>query len=331
MCPQKRVCRQAFTLVELLVVIAIIGVLVALLLPAIQAAREAARRTQCVNNLKQLALGIHNYHDCHKAFPPCWTTTDAAGNVTDDAMWGWAVHVFPHVEEGSLYEQLRASEMTLQEVRDDASLRLLLQTPLQIFRCPTDTMEALNPYKTIKSYKVATANYIVNGGFFIRAGSSGAVVWGRENNGVVYADSKISFRHITDGSSKTFLLGERADGPEDWRAAIWVGVNKAGKSAGDGNCCMGAVGLPINAPVVAGDSTQRIFASLHPGGAHFAFCDGSVQFIEETIDYSVGDPPVSARGYRNVNDLLAESRYPEFGVYQRLGIRDDGFSTDYGY
>src|SRR5882757_4515834 len=150
--------RQAFTLVELLVVIAIIGVLVALLLPAIQAAREAARRSQCKNNLKQIGLALHNYESARRSFPPGFvsraTTTNGPGFGPG---WGWAAHILPHLEESNLNIDLK------REITDPLYDNIRV-TPLTVFRCPTDAVE--EPIVSVRNSagteltKVAFANYV---------------------------------------------------------------------------------------------------------------------------------------------------------------------------
>jgi prepilin-type N-terminal cleavage/methylation domain-containing protein len=126
--------RCGFTLVELLVVIAIIGILVALLLPAVQAAREAARRATCLNHLKQIGIGLHNFHDAHSSLPPGWISR--AGN---EAEWGWAAFILPFVEQEPLYSQLKVSDRRLWDVIKDPTDRVLLQTHLKMQWLPRFT------------------------------------------------------------------------------------------------------------------------------------------------------------------------------------------------
>src|SRR5258708_30049909 len=143
--------RRGFTLVELLVVIAIIGVLVALLLPAVQAARESARRMQCQNNLKQMGLAMHTFHDTNQCLPPC-----AQSNTAN--RWGWQVAILPFIEQSSLFQQLGAPDLTT-----TASMPFpatpIVQMKIPTYRCPTDLTTQLTTNPNFDNY--ATTNYIV--------------------------------------------------------------------------------------------------------------------------------------------------------------------------
>src|SRR5690606_1821609 len=131
--------RRGFTLIELLVVIAIIAVLIALLLPAVQQAREAARRSQCQNNLKQLGLALHNYHDTYARFPSAvfWTDVDGDGQADrDEGHWAWGAAILPFIEQGNLADRMQPGTLTPTQVHAlDPSL---LKTPLAVFQCPSD-------------------------------------------------------------------------------------------------------------------------------------------------------------------------------------------------
>ncbi|QDU75007.1 hypothetical protein Pan97_20270 [Bremerella volcania] len=318
--------KNGFTLVELLVVIAIIGVLIALLLPAVQQAREAARRMSCNNNLKNLALGFHNHHDVFGQFP-------AGGEHTgtgDREMWGWGAHILPFIEQNSLYDRLKVTDQFLKDTLDDTTLRPLTQTKLEIFICPSDpgghlmdggqmnsgTGRHFNGLSSVNnSFRVAKSNYIGVCGMFD--------VDHRRNNGVLFRGSEIRFADITDGTSNTFLLGER-----NRRCAqgAWVGNrNVTGGGPQGADYTMGRVTIPVNHTSNASHQCVEAFASEHPGGSLFAYADGSVHFISDTIDYN--NAGVNGNNQSN-NDAPPTFNSNNLGTYQRLGARDDGAPID---
>jgi prepilin-type N-terminal cleavage/methylation domain-containing protein len=204
--------RRAFTLVELLVVIAIIGILIALLLPAVQAAREAARRSQCSNNLKQLALGLHNYHDSFKSLAPGWVTElDASGTPLNDyALWGWGSLVFPFVEQTPLHESLNVGIVPLEVAATSTTLLPLMQESLETYRCPSDVAPLTNPGRTFPfdannaTNPLATSNYIG-----VNASRGSRTDDHTVRGGIFFENKGVKFRDILDGTSSTLMLGER--------------------------------------------------------------------------------------------------------------------------
>jgi len=275
---------NGFTLIELLVVIAIIAVLVALLLPAVQSAREAARRTQCKNNLKQLGLALHNYHTTRNTFPPGYVSTfDSSGNDLGPG-WGWAAMILPELEQPAIQDGIAFTQPI--EASTNAPVRVL---SLAVNLCPSDnvvspwsavTRDALgNPTSTICD--VAASNYV---------GVFGVSEPGVDGEGIFFRNSCIGIRDITDGTGSTMLVGERS---QRWCEATWVGaVTNAEMFPPAGspavpvteNATGMILGHTFEGPPNAPGTECNEFSSQHPGGAQFLFCDGHVQFISTTID-----------------------------------------------
>ncbi|UUO04500.1 DUF1559 domain-containing protein [Blastopirellula sp. J2-11] len=326
--------RGAFTLVELLVVIAIIGTLIALLLPAVQQAREAARRMQCTNNLKQLGLAMHNFHDTYGKLPPM--SHEDWGNDDTQANWGWAVLVMPQMELNSTVEALnptsgvvtsdywprKATGNTLHAAAADPALKPILQTPISAFICPSTSGPELNDSKPIPYDSgngdtfLARSDYVVvNDKDKIYRGSStnrpdGCFVWTRMNPPVRFAD-------ITDGLTNTLLIGERCYELGGELIGSGVVFGHAGNDDGDqptgaevGYFYVAGSGYyPINSTVSdANNSHRQGFASNHSGGVNFVLVDGSVHFIPDTIDHN---PDGSNFGAAN-------------STFERLIQKDDG-------
>jgi prepilin-type N-terminal cleavage/methylation domain-containing protein/prepilin-type processing-associated H-X9-DG protein len=293
--------RAAFTLVELLVVIAVIGILVGLLLPAIQAAREAARRTQCKNNARNLALALQNYHDTKKSFPPGvvqFNPPPPDENDTPLGNWSWSALVLPFAEETALYAAIGVAETDLATSMDTPTNLAAMQAPLPVYRCPTDTAPTFNEERLISSAAgnaspLATSNYVgVNSSSELRR-DPGAP--GKQANGVFVRIKGRKLKEITDGTSHTAIIGERAwesklpNGSEvRSRAAVVFGIrgvrHNSEQGLADG---MGCGKYQLNFSSASGsipDSrSRRGFSSQHPGGAHFGMADGSVQFISDDI------------------------------------------------
>ncbi len=301
-----------FTLVELLVVIAIIGILIALLLPAVQAAREAARRMNCSNNLKQIGIALHNYHDSMGQFPSGFIVGPRA-----DPQWGWAALVLPYIEQGAVHEALNVKKQsllaTITLAGTNASVDEALKTLISGYRCPSDTADdyvagnaSATPAERVwDNYTPPVANYVGNAGLYHIPAAANTP----PNNGVLFANSLIAFRDILDGTSNVFAVGERADkcmrGP-----ATWLGAHTMVNDHNGFYFTVGNAINPVNAP--AQQDCRNGFSSPHPGGAMFVFCDGSVHFLSETIDSQA--PAVNGPAYDR----------SQIGLFQKLGVRDDG-------
>lgn len=258
--------KRGFTLVELLVVIAIIGVLIALLLPAVQQAREAARRMQCSNNLKQIGLALHNYHDTVGSFPACWYRTASA----EKPGWGYGAMLLPYIEQSALYDQLLVTTATFPSSATD-----LTQTPVAGYHCPSATDRLENPSRG----NFGKSNYNPIMGTTAANGMPTSTV----PNGVFGANSDTKFRDITDGTSNVLAFGEKYQGrlsgnTPDYQGATWPGLASSVGWGAAGGYFQGNADRNIN-----GNSVHA-FASAHPGGMMFLVCDGSVHFIPETLD-----------------------------------------------
>lgn len=288
--------RSAFTLIELLVVIAIIAILVALLLPAVQQAREAARRSTCKNNLKQLGIALHNYHDTYRVMPPGFVNQGPGGGSADQAYnWAWSAHILPFIEQGPLYDQLQVGDQRVVEVADTAAGRNLLNTPIAALRCPSDIGPDVNTNgnrdiapavlpNTTNAVDVMTSNYIANN-------SSGRLRPQLDvADGLFNRDSKYRFRDIVDGTSNTIAFGERAwelQGVALWAAIALVQDGNVGSQDNWGLVeGHGSGEPPINCTQTGNPWCRRGYSSLHRGGAQFVMADGGVRFISENINHN---------------------------------------------
>jgi prepilin-type N-terminal cleavage/methylation domain-containing protein/prepilin-type processing-associated H-X9-DG protein len=330
--PKAKTHRSApigFTLVELLVVIAIIGILVALLLPAIQAAREAARRTQCQTNLHNLALGVLNYNDSFKTFPyAIRVPLDATGkniyNATSMTIGGtpnlaanWVILILPFMEEQALYNGFQ-SVLKVNGVDQNLSIgpaRDVRSKQLPVMLCPSDLGTSVGPC-SLSGGNWARGNYGINFGlsYIIEEDKNH---WNRHcGRGVAAINRGAKIAQIEDGTTQTIMLGELRVGltARD-RRGVWamsmVGssilAQHASNYAGGPNDCQPGgddladealveqdVGLDTLKSECMGlgwdHSVQTTVRSRHPGGAHVALCDGSVRFITDNIQCSTGSP-----------------------------------------
>ncbi len=289
--------RRGFTLVELLVVIAIIGVLVALLLPAVQAAREAARRSSCSNNLKQIGLSLHNYHDVNGGLPIGASGTVPGrgwGNGRDG--WGWIPRTLPYIEQGVIYDQLDNLNTPINgSPTNGGGLRTGY---LNSHLCPSDS-KAFEE-EGIAEWQSPLHNYV---GCFGRTKYDAAdygVVSGGSHKGLFEIDKPVPFAACTDGLSNTVMVSEviTPESPNIWgsigRTMVSMGAgfttyitpNSAGHDRAN-RCYTTLGGGEINKCDNLGDDAWRdnitAARSMHPGGVQAAMGDGSVRFFTETI------------------------------------------------
>ncbi|MEX1042682.1 MAG: DUF1559 domain-containing protein [Pirellulaceae bacterium] len=281
--PKPGIARRhsAFTLVELLVVIAIIGVLVALLLPAVQQAREAARRMQCSNNLKQLGLALHNYHDTHQVFP-------AGGYISNQL--SWHVSILPFLEQSALHQSINFNQGTYHS-KMPAALN-----NIPGYLCPSGTVDrGAHSSDEVGGVRTFTTHYygisgpsgtnpMTNNPYIVEPGSPPSH-GGIARQGMLFDNSKISFRSVTDGTSNTLFVGEiswnRNDKYRGWIRGYFTdshGTLVVG--------CKNVSANPINSEI-ASPWNDVAFGSHHPGGAQFLRCDGSVKFVTENVDHAI--------------------------------------------
>ena len=299
---KMRFGRSGFTLVELLVVIAIIGVLIALLLPAVQQAREAARRMQCTNNLKQLGLGLHNHHDTYGQFPMGYEFR--SGFTDGDPTWSWGAFLMPFIEQETIYDAIDPKNQTLAAAVGNANDLAVMKTPLDVFRCPSDTGPDLNDQRQLSGEATALSNYIGSNSSDLAARNDGIPASNYGADGIFWENSECNFADVTDGTSNTFAIGERS-----WNMNRRNGTGKANYHAGnvygvEGRLVVG--GSPVSTKTlysVLGGTVRTInyarndayehssYSSLHPGGVQFLFCDGSVQFIPDTVQFDSDNTP----------------------------------------
>lgn len=302
--------RRAFTLVELLVVIAIIGILVALLLPAVQMAREAARRMSCSNNLKQIGIALHNYHDTHKSFP---------GYRSPFGQWSWQTTILPFVEETALYDKLDVTNNKFSQAVDGTAgtdVKDAIGIVIEGYRCPsTDAPEVYER----DGVKYGVSSYAASRGYAQADYDSRKA----PNNGGLPVKAQ-TMASITDGLSNTILAGEISARYGGWDTDVGRGIGSwagnCSKNWWDYQSTLSRCGAhPLNYIYHWG------FVSIHPGGGNFVYCDGSVQFISETISFD--NAGVANGWYADGSGKITQGlqdNASKLGTYQRLIIASDG-------
>jgi prepilin-type N-terminal cleavage/methylation domain-containing protein len=281
----RRRVQAGFTLLELLVVIAIIAVLIGLLLPAVQKVREAAARVRCANNLKQVGLALHAYHDAIGGFPP--GHRDPRPLPDFGPGWGWAAYLLPYLEQDNLYRALGVNSQQLGGGANLAPATPLTQTALGVFICPSDPGPLTNPYYDFHG----KSNYRgVGGSNWKMQNTPIGYVWsdGLLNdsaNGTFWRNSRVRLADITDGTSNTLVVGETAlDQARDKWGGIWVGSVRR-----DGTLLwVSSVYWSVDTDTLRINGSDKWgFCSPHPGGAYFLRGDAGVSFVRDQTDPGV--------------------------------------------
>jgi prepilin-type N-terminal cleavage/methylation domain-containing protein/prepilin-type processing-associated H-X9-DG protein len=297
--------RRGFTLIELLVVIAIIAILIGLLLPAVQKVREAAARAKCSNNLKQLGIAIHAYHDTHGVMPYSTTAFNENGAPAPQNGRGWMIEVLPQMEQGAVYSGLEPTRTVVfgggANALNGANMLQYTRVAPSWARCPSD---GLSPPSNTLQYQwnpteVALCSYkgVIGD---TRMGGAGTGSPDRHNNtgnnGLFYRHTyreKIRFAAITDGLSNTFAVGEDIPARNTHSALFY--------SNGDYASCH----IPLNTtPADPNNWPQSImFKSMHTGGANFVLADGAVRFVRQSMDFT----QYRAMCTRNVGEVVSDA------------------------
>jgi prepilin-type N-terminal cleavage/methylation domain-containing protein/prepilin-type processing-associated H-X9-DG protein len=307
--------RAAFTLIELLVVIAVIGILISLLLPAVQKVRESANRTQCVNNLKQLGLAFHNYHDVNKALPFAAATAfydppAGFGNSFDRRTWFF--YLLPLIEQGNLYRQMAASIATPPTSYTCYAPGATVTVPTMV--CPSDRLGVKNKTFGTPTFDYFFGNYAACAGnsYFTPAGDGG----GQQLNGMFFALSKTRFADVSDGLSQTLAASELVVAPDvtfyDTRGSIYDGISEGplfstiyapnNLSIGDNQVyCQSTPQAPCASSPTYTNAFQ-LARSYHPGGVNAVLGDGSVRFVSNNVDLNTWH----ALGSRNGAEVAAD-------------------------
>ncbi|QEH37791.1 Type II secretion system protein G precursor [Aquisphaera giovannonii] len=351
--PRRHAPVRGFTLIELLVVISIIGVLIALLLPAVQAAREAARRAQCTNNLKQLALAAHNYESANGCFPmgsPVKVATYSAGWIkAGEYDWGHSLFVamLPQMEQGPLFNAVNFSVNI--ELAENMTIH---RSQIQTLLCPSDNLgwqtDEPTQWANYAGFRVTHGSYSGCTGTWSHwkddprtAPSLATLV--AQDNGIFYANSRTRLADVTDGTSNTILLGERATFDRFRSFSNWWFSGWNGASLFDTLTAMNPQRLvaisslpmprPDDWPGVVDNALLNSASSRHPGGANVAMADGSVRFLKETIQSwpvdSFGNPTGVKDGGGTMYPFDGTTLYTllpgtSLGVYQALSTRSGG-------
>ena len=308
MARSRLICgRTGFTLIELLVVIAIIGVLVGLLLPAVQQAREAARRSTCQNNLKQLSLAIHNYADANKALPPGWVheTSSSGGTSNYVANPSWGYFILPYTEENALADSIGVGVTSTNfadriQSNTNGARTAINAAELATHHCPSDPEDRRNISGQLylrgntgaQCKNQVRSSYVGNNGFTSLQSVTGSSFKGALGNGGLGESVQLKFKDFTDGTSKTVLLGERSRRLDNGSTSMdCFGANPLGAAGvlGSGNRWEHQRSANVLFSGYGGINPLTVeqcktgLASQHQGGCNISMVDGSTRFQSDDV------------------------------------------------
>jgi len=297
--------RRGFTLVELLVVITIIGILISLLLPAVQAARESARRTQCANNLKQLGLAFLHHQEKHGHYPTGgWGVRwvgDADRGFTRRQPGGWVYNILPFIEQRALWELPADGQPNALTSTQKDGARDMVRTPLGLMNCPSRRRAILYPDagylwadNMSSTNKGARTDYCASAGTRALCTGTGNIRslargdefregdWRGRSDGITYQWSEVQPAHVSDGEGNTYMVGEKYLSPDHYHTGRDSSDNESMYVGDDRDTLCNSSYVPRQDR--AGLHNQFCFGSSHPAGWNVCFCDGSVRLVSFTID-----------------------------------------------
>ena len=280
--------RAAFTLIELLVVVAVIGILIAIILPAVHMVRETARRTSCANHLKQMGTAIHSFHDVNRRLPSAFTQPEQAM---------WTALILPFLEQESLYDTL---DLAGPWDVDGSANELACSVYIPVYRCPSSRA----PDRIEEAQGIANrvpCNYLAcASGTGFRESGPKPWVGESDSDGVFYVNSRTRLKEVTDGTATTVLVGEAIFSFEIWQDDYdgntqvidhwYIGTSELPLYTNELSEAVGSTAVPLNATLdenSEANDKELCFSSFHPGGAQVVFVDGHIQFLAETIDRQI--------------------------------------------
>ena len=284
--------RRGLTLIELLVVLAVLGVLIALLLPAVQGAREGMRRAACLNNFKQLGIALQAYHDVQETFPPGYCSkglTSDPGSIEVGRGWSWGAFILEGLDQVPLFNAINFESSVT-----DPTVITILQTNLGAFLCPSNSDQGPARPRRIGAtnllFEMAASQYVASAGLKDPEDDP------ESNNGIFYRNKSVGLRDVTDGASSTLALGELSKNLADaaWSGAVPGYIVCSNPSWPGSKACEPSALLVLGLAQPPGRAYASTppdwpaarpgnFWSLHPGGANFLLADGSARFIKATV------------------------------------------------